>query len=112
MLDLLGLTDYRVRVGLRDPASNKYVGTDENWESEGRDRDTTSLPGCQNGLVEAVAAATRALGLRHGPVHAECRVSGGEVYVLEVAARPIGGLCSKALRFRTPAGSVACRHRP
>src|SRR5687768_4892002 len=32
VLDLLGLTDYRVRVGLRDPASAKYVGSDENWK--------------------------------------------------------------------------------
>jgi hypothetical protein len=32
-------------------------------------------------------------------VHAECRVNDSGVYVLEVAARPIGGLCSRALRF-------------
>jgi threonyl-tRNA synthetase len=31
VLDLLGLTDYRVRVGLRDPSSDKYVGSAENW---------------------------------------------------------------------------------
>jgi biotin carboxylase len=50
-------------------------------------------------LLDAVAAAARALGLAHGPVHAECRVNHAGVYVLEVAARPIGGLCSMALRF-------------
>ena len=50
-------------------------------------------------ITAAVFAATAALGLRHGPVHAECRVDGDAVYVLEVAARPIGGLCSRALRF-------------
>lgn len=50
---------------------------------------------------EAVAAAAGALGLRHGPVHAECRVNDAGVFVLEVAARPIGGLCSRALRFVT-----------
>lgn len=50
-------------------------------------------------VIDAVARAAAALGLRHGPVHAECRVNDGGVYVLEVAARPIGGLCSKALRF-------------
>jgi len=53
----------------------------------------------QQAIVDAVAAAARALGLWHGPVHAECRVNDAGVYVLEVAARPIGGLCSKALRF-------------
>ena len=61
----------------------------------------------QQRIVEAVRAAIAALGLHHGPVHAECRVdmsgragpSAPPVYVLEVAARPIGGLCSKVLRF-------------
>ena len=43
--------------------------------------------------------AAAAIGLRHGPIHAECRVNEGGVFVLEVAARPIGGLCSRALRF-------------
>ena len=59
--------------------------------------------GAQQAMVEAVAAAARALGLSHGPVHAECRLNDAGVYVLEVAARPIGGLCSRALRFAEPA---------
>src|SRR3989454_8757942 len=32
ILSTLGLNDYRVRVGLRDPKSHKYVGSAENWE--------------------------------------------------------------------------------
>ena len=56
----------------------------------------------QAAIVEAVTKASRALGLRHGPVHAECRVNEQGVFVLEVAARPIGGLCSKAIRFTAP----------
>ncbi len=54
----------------------------------------------QRAIVDAVARAAEALGLRHGPVHAECRVNEGGVFVLEVAARPIGGLCARALRFQ------------
>ena len=50
-------------------------------------------------VSEAVATAAEALGLCHGPIHAECRIDGDRVFVLEVAARPIGGLCSAALRF-------------
>jgi biotin carboxylase len=50
-------------------------------------------------IIEAVTSAGRALGLSHGPLHAECRVNSSGVYVLEVAARPIGGLCARALRF-------------
>jgi len=56
----------------------------------------------QQAIVDQVAAAAHALGLRHGPVHAECRVNTQGVYVLEVAARPIGGLCARALRFDGP----------
>jgi biotin carboxylase len=56
----------------------------------------------------AVTKAAQAIGLVHGPVHAEVRVNDAGVFVLEVAARPIGGLCSKALRFSKNAeGSVS-----
>src|SRR4029077_10186174 len=56
-------------------------------------------PAVQEAIIAHVSAAARALGLRHGPVHAECRVNPAGVHVLEVAARPIGRLCAKALRF-------------
>src|SRR3984893_5465007 len=51
---------------------------------------------------EISARATKcvlALGLTEGPVHAEFRVNGEQPWVLEVAPRPIGGLCSRVLRF-------------
>jgi biotin carboxylase len=48
----------------------------------------------------ATAAAAAALGLTEGPVHAEMRIAAdGDVTVLELAARSIGGLCSRSLRF-------------
>lgn len=51
-------------------------------------------------LHDTVDAAVRAIGLREGPVHAEARVApDGSVRMLEVAARTIGGLCSRTLRF-------------
>jgi biotin carboxylase len=56
-------------------------------------------PGIQQQIAAAVGAAVNALGLHHGPIHAECRVNSRGVFVLEVAARPIGGLCAKVLRF-------------
>jgi len=53
-------------------------------------------------IVDGVERAAGVLGLGHGPIHAECRVTpSGEIYVLEVAARPIGGLCSRVLAFDT-----------
>jgi biotin carboxylase len=54
-------------------------------------------------VQEAIAACTartaQALGLRQGPIHAELRVNNAGPWVLEVAARTIGGLCSRTLRF-------------
>jgi len=61
----------------------------------------------QREIELTVAAGAAALGLRHGPVHAECRVNDSGVHLLEVAARPIGGLCSKALRFVSPGGDAS-----
>jgi biotin carboxylase len=53
----------------------------------------------QRAIVETVERASEAFGLRHGPVHAELRLSPDGPCILEVAARSIGGLCSNALRF-------------
>ena len=61
----------------------------------------------QQAIVDATKRAVRAIGLWHGPVHAECRVNDRGVFVLEAAARPIGGLCARVLRFLTPDG-VTC----
>ncbi len=55
-------------------------------------------------IIPAVTRTAHAAGLWHGPVHAECRVSMADVVVLEVAARPIGGLCARALAFDGPRG--------
>jgi biotin carboxylase len=49
--------------------------------------------------VRTSGDAARALGLRTGPVHAELRVTRAGPAMLELAARSIGGLCSRALRF-------------
>jgi len=57
----------------------------------------------QRKVVETLERAVRALGLWHGPLHAEMRLTAEGPWVLEVAARPIGGLCARALRFRLPA---------
>ena len=57
-----------------------------------------ATPGAQEQITVAIKRAVESLGLYHGPIHAECRVNSRGVYVLEVAARPIGGLCAKTLR--------------
>ncbi len=60
------------------------------------------LPTAVQGAIERVAAAAcTALGLVEGPVHAELRFNDAGPWVLEVAARSIGGLCSRTLRFGT-----------
>jgi biotin carboxylase len=53
----------------------------------------------QRELEECAARSVAALGLATGPVHAEFRVNEEGPWVLEIAPRPIGGLCSRALRF-------------
>ena len=55
----------------------------------------------QRAIRATAAAACAALGLTEGPVHAELRVNDDGPWVLEVAARSIGGLCSRTLRFGT-----------
>jgi len=58
------------------------------------------LPAASAAECERVAqAALNAIGITHGPVHVELMVAGAEVRVVEVAARSIGGLCSKSLNF-------------
>ncbi|HKT12743.1 MAG TPA: ATP-grasp domain-containing protein [Terriglobia bacterium] len=56
----------------------------------------------QAAVMKELCRAVRALGLYHGPLHAELRINFRGVWILEVAARCIGGLCSRALRFRAP----------
>ena len=51
------------------------------------------------GITARTAEALKALGLRHGPIHAELRVNDQGAWIIEIAPRSIGGLCSRALRF-------------
>jgi biotin carboxylase len=53
----------------------------------------------QAALIETTAQAAAAVGLRHGPVHAELRYNDEGAWILEVHARPIGGLCARAIRM-------------
>ena len=83
---------------------------DKPWTADGPTFEETLLitPSRIRGplLAEAVstaAQAARALGLTHGPIHAELRIDERagrpRPVMLELAARSIGGLCSRALRF-------------
>ncbi len=53
----------------------------------------------QTTIAATMAAAASALGLCVGPVHAELRVNADGAWLVEVAGRSIGGLCSQVLRF-------------
>ncbi|MGH9712569.1 MAG: ATP-grasp domain-containing protein [Candidatus Acidiferrales bacterium] len=53
----------------------------------------------QDALIDCAARTVHALGLTTGPLHAEFRVDENGPWVLEAAPRPIGGLCSRSLRF-------------
>ncbi len=53
----------------------------------------------QNSLVDVAGRAAGALGLTTGPLHAELRHNEDGPWVIELAARPIGGKCGRVLRF-------------
>ena len=55
----------------------------------------------RDSILDCASRTSAALGLRHGPVHAEFRINDRGVWPIEVAARSIGGLCSRTLRFGT-----------
>jgi biotin carboxylase len=56
-------------------------------------------PKTLDAIVRMTADAAAALELVEGPIHAELRTDAGRAWVLELAARSIGGLCSRSLRF-------------
>jgi biotin carboxylase len=53
----------------------------------------------QVAISARVAEAAVALGLREGPVHAELRLNEAGIWLIEMAGRSIGGLCSTVLEF-------------
>ena len=67
----------------------------------------------QSAIVATAQNALTALGLTNGPIHAEMRLNESGVWMLEIAARPIGGLCARSLRFgreRMPLEELIVRH--
>jgi hypothetical protein len=81
------------------------------------------LPSVEIAAIEkSLRAAATALGLSHGPIHAEFRIAestraagekcGNEsdgnaaVWPIEIAPRPIGGLCAQSLRFTVHSGTA------
>jgi hypothetical protein len=66
----------------------------------------------QRAIVETLEKSVAALGLSHGPIHAELRLNAPGVWPMEIAARSIGGLCSRALRFTIGRDSPGGPHLP
>jgi biotin carboxylase len=56
-------------------------------------------PEIQESITSCVVSAAETLGLREGSVHAELRVNDEGPWLIEMAGRSIGGLCSHTLRF-------------
>ncbi|MHB8575962.1 MAG: ATP-grasp domain-containing protein, partial [Dehalococcoidia bacterium] len=55
----------------------------------------------QKDVIDIAARSAAALGLRDGPLHAELRLNERGAFPVDVAARSIGGLCSRTLSFGT-----------
>lgn len=56
-------------------------------------------PEASQEVERVVGAGIEALGLSYGPIHAEVRLHEGSARLIEIAARSIGGLCARSLRF-------------
>ena len=55
----------------------------------------------QQEIKQTVLTSCLAYGLKEGPIHAECRINENGVWILEVAARTIGGMCGRLLSLGT-----------
>ena len=55
----------------------------------------------QKEIKQTVLESCQAYGLKEGPIHAECRINDKGVWILEVAARTIGGMCGRLLSVGT-----------
>jgi len=55
----------------------------------------------QEQVADLAQQGVRALGLQHGPVHIELRINDQGIWLIEIAARTIGGRCARTLRFAT-----------
>src|SRR5580704_1043874 len=56
----------------------------------------------QCAIHDSLQASVHAFGFIHGPIHAEFRINDSGVWPIEVAPRPIGGLCAGSLQFLLP----------
>jgi biotin carboxylase len=68
--------------------------------------------GTQRAIAETTSRMAAALGIRHGPVHAELRINEEDIWPIEVAGRSIGGMCSTILEFGAgmPLEEIILRH--
>lgn len=60
---------------------------------------TRHPPAAVSDIVDVTRRAATALDITQGPVHAELRIDGHRTTLIEIAARSIGGLCGRSLRF-------------
>lgn len=55
----------------------------------------------QQEIIDTAENAAKSLGLMRGPIHAEIRFNDKGPWMVEIAGRSIGGLCSQTLHFKT-----------
>lgn len=53
----------------------------------------------QLALIEEVSRCCEAYGLTQGPIHAEARITENGIFLIELAARTIGGQCGQLIEF-------------
>ena len=55
----------------------------------------------QKKIKQTILESCKAYGLTEGSIHAECRINENGIWILEVAARTIGGMCGRLLSLGT-----------
>src|SRR5580704_3212714 len=60
--------------------------------------------GQQRAIHESLQSSVHAFGFIHGPIHAEFRINEAGIWPIEIAPRPIGGLCARSLQFLLSSG--------
>lgn len=75
-------------------------------------RPTNLTPEVVRRIDECLSSALSMINFRHGPVHAEFRISSSGPVLIEIGPRPIGGRCSRSMHFANGATleEVVLRH--
>ncbi|MDQ1815075.1 lyase family protein [Massilia sp. CCM 9210] len=81
--------------------TGKHLGPLPHFVEKGHDFPAPIVPALRDAIVAQTLSALRAVGHRFGPAHVECRVSAGQVVIIEINPRLAGGMIPQAIERAT-----------